>query len=63
MTVDLVIATVADLGQGRDASDASLEDVEALAGQVGLELCPAEVGPSSGWPTLSNGLASFFASP
>jgi hypothetical protein len=40
--VDLVVLTPRDLGFAREAS---LADIERRAGQLGFELCPAEVGP------------------
>jgi hypothetical protein len=40
---DLVVVAVSDLGFGDNG--ASLADVYARAGQLGLELCPAEVAP------------------
>ena len=41
--LNLVLTTVSDLGFGEDG--ASLRDIYARASQLGLALCPAEVGP------------------
>jgi hypothetical protein len=41
--LNLVRTTVSDLGFGEDG--ASLKDIYARASQLGLALCPAEVGP------------------
>jgi hypothetical protein len=41
--IELVLLSVAELGL--DAETASLSDVYKRATQIGLELCPAEVGP------------------
>jgi hypothetical protein len=42
-TIDLVVLTVANLGF--KAKDAPLREIYARAAKLGLELCPAEVGP------------------
>jgi hypothetical protein len=41
--LDLVVATVSELGFGERG--AALADIHARARAIGLELCPAEVGP------------------
>jgi len=42
--LNLVLTTVADLGFGEDG--ASLKDIYERASQLGLALCPAELGPA-----------------
>lgn len=43
MTLNLVVLSVAELGFGPQG--AALADIHARAVRIGLELCPAEVGP------------------
>src|SRR5262245_4163276 len=56
-TVDLVVLSVAALGFG--AEGASLADIYARAGELGLELCPVEVAPQLRLQYLDQPLGEF----